>query len=94
MSARSDALDFAKGIADSVVETIVDAAERERARRRCEACVDVVFHNRMVALLPRWRFLARAHHRRRSRLAQARCDALRAKGDLVAIAICAGGRTA
>jgi hypothetical protein len=89
---EADAWSFARDVTNNAVSALVDAHQQEQARRRCEGCTDAVFHERMMVLLPRWRWIARAHHRRRGRLAAARCDALRQAGDLVAISICAGAK--
>jgi hypothetical protein len=55
--------------------TIVDAAVQQRLRREAEPALWWAFHERMVELLPRWRVLARAHHRRMARRYEALTDA-------------------
>lgn len=46
---------------------IVSAVEREMLRRQAEPELWYRFHSRMVKRLPRWRWAARAHHRRMAR---------------------------
>jgi hypothetical protein len=89
---EADAWSFARDVTNNAVSALVDAHQQEQARRRCESCTDAVFHERMLATLPRWRLPAIWRHRRRLRKARAWCDALRQAGDLVAISICAGAK--
>lgn len=91
-STRAEAMEFARGLANNAVSSLVDAAQQHAARKRCEACTEMIFHERMVQLLPGIRWIARLHHKRMAKRCRAYCDALRAKGDLVAISICAERR--
>jgi hypothetical protein len=89
VSLESEARKAAVEVATNAIDALVSAAEREQARQRVAGCTDMLFHERMVQTLPRWRWLARAHHRRRARKARAHCDALRSTGDPVACRMCA-----
>lgn len=80
-------------VASNAIDAIVSAAEREAARQRVQGCTDFIFHDTLARRLPKWRWLARAHHRRRARRARAHCDALRSSGDPVAICMCAEAKT-
>lgn len=63
---------------------IVSAIEREALRRRAQPELWRRFHARMVELLPRWRRIARAHHRRMAR----RYAALVYAGSVAAVERC------
>lgn len=88
MSLRSEILDEVRELAEQASHGIISAIEREAARRRAEACVQVLFHRRMAARLPKWRRIARAWHRALARRSEARCAAQRAAGNPVACKMC------
>lgn len=89
MSIEREARRAAVEVASNAIDALVSAAEREQARQRVAGCTDAIFHAAMLRRLPRWRWLARFHHRRRLARAQSFCDALRSKGDPVACRMCA-----
>lgn len=71
------ALEEAFGAFERGLASIVNSIIRERLRREAEPELWRRFHSIMLRLLPRWRWLARAHHRRMARryeaLAGANC---------------------
>jgi hypothetical protein len=89
MSLRKQVLEEVRHVAETASQSIVSAIEREAARRRAEACVQHLFHQRMSLRLPRWRRIARAWHRALARRSEARCEAQRAQGNKIACALCA-----
>lgn len=93
MSIEREVRQAAVDVASNALDALVSAAEREQARQRVAGCTDMLFHEAMSKRLPRWRWLARAHHRRRARKARAHCDALRAAGDPIACAMCTEAKT-
>lgn len=89
MSIESEARQAAVDVATSAIEALVAHAEREKARKRVEGCTDFIEAQGNLRDLPHWRWLARAIWRVKARRSKARCDALRSKGDPVAICMCA-----
>lgn len=92
MSLESELRRGAVEVASNAIDALVSAGEREAARQRVQGCTDMLFHESMAKRLPRWRWLARAHHRRKARRARAHCDALRSGGDPVACRMCADAK--
>lgn len=94
MSLESDVRNEVRQLAGNAIEAIIGAAERERARKRTEACEEelvAVEMQRRLRLDPHfvafrrariaiWRFRARRH--------ASRCAAQRAAGDPLACLLC------
>lgn len=57
--------------AEKGLNTIEDAALRERMRRQAEPAIWYSYHRQMLASLPSWRLIARAWHKRQLRHYQA-----------------------
>lgn len=87
MSLESQVRNEVRELAGTAIESIVGAAERERARLRIEACYEEKVAAEMLRRLPKWRLLARGIWRVKHRLRASNCAAQRA-ADPQADAIC------
>lgn len=79
MSLESQVRNEVREIAGTAIESIVGAAERERARLRIDACYEERVAAEMLRRLPKWRALARAIWRVKHRLRASNCAAQRAR---------------
>lgn len=74
MSLRAQVLSELENAAESAVKGLFGFIERERMRARATPCKTHAFHALMYRRLPRWRWIARAHHKYLARRFQALCD--------------------
>lgn len=78
MSLKKDIIGAAERVADSAVESVIDAIVAAGYERRNNAAWWYVFHREMLASLPKWRWLARRIHRSEMRRSAAFMKANRA----------------
>lgn len=88
MSLQTEVLSEVQGLAERAIDGVIGAIERRRAIKEQHPCVWHAFHRRMWLRLPKIRWLARLHHRRKARRFEALCYAQRDTGDAVACALC------
>lgn len=77
MSLEREVRDAVLGRMDTAITAIVDARERELARRRAEACLEEIVGEEMLRRLPKIRWIARLIWKRRHRIAASQCEAQR-----------------
>ena len=66
---------LAQDLGENVVDGVVDLISKQIDWKKVDPCGAAVFHREMARTVPRWRWLARYHHKRLYLRWRARCKA-------------------